>query len=471
MNDRNRDILKFPRHIGFLSLAFAASLGTGCAVNQSPGNGTCLHLNEATTGAAYWLYLPEGYNDPPPKGEPRPLHPLVMTFHGLKPFDNEHSQIREWQQEADRYGFVVCAPSLHVPAFSSPLPLEDPDNVRLKRDEGAILAIMDELYRTVDVDPTKVLSTSWSYGGYVAHYMANRYPERFSCIGVRQSNFCEKLLDVNNVPAYRDHPVAVFFTENDFAICRRESQEAAKWYVRQGFDLTYAVFEKKGHERTPGVAAEFFARTCGAEAKTPPIELAQMQVKILPVRANAAHQGGDGSTGSARDVGNKQGPEGRFTGISGQSANPGSRMVTPKRVPATKGMGSVQKRSATSGRAALHVRPVPMDKSTPLGDTGSSGQARENSPEDTGGIRIRVSATVGVAPMSVWYSAIVPKQLNAGSNVVWTDNGATISKGFNGQRVFREPGRHELIARITGADGQQYQVSRSITVMRRNAKN
>ena len=246
-----------------VAIGLTGTLGSGCAVGQRPGTGKCVQLHEATTRAPYWLYLPVGYDDPTPPGEPRPKRPLVMTFHGMKPFDNDNRQIREWQQEADRYGFVVCAPALHVADLFGPLPLQNPSHPSLRRDERAVIAIMDELYRTVDIDPNRVLATSWSYGGYVAHYMANRYPERFSCIVAKQSNFSAALLESKNVPRYRDHKVAVFYTENDFAICKAESRQAVEWYARHGFELTHAVFEKKGHERTPGVAAEFFARTCG----------------------------------------------------------------------------------------------------------------------------------------------------------------------------------------------------------------
>ncbi len=255
-------------------------LVSGCIVGQAPGRGRCVHLREASSGAPYWLYFPQGYDDPAPAGTVKSRRPLVMTFHGMKPFDSSGSQIREWQQEADRYGFVVCAPRLLVADVTGPLPLSNPNHPSLKHDERNIVAIMDELYRTTDIDPNHVLSTSWSYGGYVAHYMANRYPERFSCIAVKQSNFNENILDPSTVPRYRDRKVAIYYTENDFAICRRESRRAADWYARQGFDLTSGVFEKKGHERTPSVAAEFFARTCGVEARTPPRELAELQIKL-----------------------------------------------------------------------------------------------------------------------------------------------------------------------------------------------
>ena len=34
--------------------------------------------------------------------------------HGLRPYDDANPQIREWQQEADRYNFIVVAPELRT---------------------------------------------------------------------------------------------------------------------------------------------------------------------------------------------------------------------------------------------------------------------------------------------------------------------------------------------------------------------
>ncbi len=329
-----QEYVRFLCMIGGLGAVMVSA--TGCIVGQRPGKGECLFLRESSTRAAYWLYLPEGYGQKNPKTGEKEPHPLVVTLHGLKPFDDDNRQIREWQQEADRYGFVVVAPSLAVPTLFSPLPLKNPDNTSLKKDEQRILSIMDEVYRTVDVDPNRALVTCWSYGGYVAHYMMNRHPERFSCLVVKQSNFNEDLLDPMRVPEYRDRKVAVYFTENDFAICRRESRLAAEWYAKHGFDLTYAVFQEKGHERTPSVAAEFFARQLGVTAKTPPEELSQLQVKIIDVPG-------------ARSM----------TGVTdGTNEVSSSRGVPTWSPTGTRADWSTRR----SKRAALRSQPVPADK-------------------------------------------------------------------------------------------------------------
>jgi len=437
-----------------------------------------VRLHEASTGAPYWLYLPAGYEDAPTQGGSPKRYPLVMTFHGMKPFDNDHSQIREWQQEADRYGFVVCAPELLVSDLMGPLPLNRADHPSLQRDERAVIAVMDELYRTTNVDPNRVLATSWSYGGYIAHYMANRYPERFSCLAVRQSNFNADILDESTVPRYRDHKVGIFFTENDFAVCRRESSAAAEWYARHGFDLTHAVFEKKGHERTPGIAAEFFARTIGVEPKTPPEELATMQVLATP-RAPFVQASSSASTTT------NQVPAADFLGNDGANEpvevavaqRPGGSLDRP---PGTAARQEPRPPATTAGREThpsggnapgTSTRGVPL-QSRPVADARlfdppSTRLVRPPSEEVSSPVRIRASSTIGVAPLLVSYSVVAPAALARGASALWLANGEPISNGLNGQRYFRHPGDHRLEVLLTAADGTEYRSTRTITVIER----
>jgi hypothetical protein len=146
-------------------------------------------------------------------------------------------------------------------------------------DEAATMAILDDIFRKTDADPNRVLSTSWSAGGYLAHYMVNRHPERFSCIAVRQSNFSPMIMDSRQTVDYSDMTVAVFYTENDFQACRKESEAALKWYRRCGFkNVQGGVFRGMGHERTPEAAAAVFAKTCGLTAKTQPTRLARLEL-------------------------------------------------------------------------------------------------------------------------------------------------------------------------------------------------
>jgi hypothetical protein len=251
--------------------------GVGCAVPQPPGKGKLDLLREKTTRREYWLYLPEEYMAQIKRNkDQKPVHPrtdnglwpLVVSFHGMKPFDNCLPQALEWQQEADRYGYIMIAPQLNT----SDITMEFPLNHLwwyVKEDEQRSLAIIHEVLTNLPADRTRVLSTSWSSGGYMAHYMMNRHPDVFSCLAVRQSNFSKAILDPAQVPKYRNKPVGVFWTQNDFAVCQTESRQAVEWYRLNRFtNLSWGVFGGLGHERTPQTAAAMFAMSCDLRPRT-----------------------------------------------------------------------------------------------------------------------------------------------------------------------------------------------------------
>lgn len=244
----------------------------GCVVPQPGGLGHYARIQEPGTHAWYHLYLPADYvnkNGQHANAESKKW-PLVMTFHGMKPYDAARSQEREWEQQADIYGYIVCAPELHTCDSFIEYPLTTEHGYVLE-DRRNVLAIMDHIFATTDADPARVLSTSWSCGGYLAHYFANRFPDRFSCLATRLSNFSAKLMAEDTVPLYRDRmPVAVFIGDGDFPACKRESQEAAAWYNARGFrDVRAMMIDNMGHRRIPQTAAAFFAEQMGIQPLHP----------------------------------------------------------------------------------------------------------------------------------------------------------------------------------------------------------
>lgn len=253
-------------------MVLGLSFGAGCAVPQPRGEGLYQYVKEPTTGAGYHLYLPADYvknNGRHPNAKVK-RWPLVMTFHGMKPYDNALPQEREWEKEADIYGYIVCAPELSTSDSFMEYPLTKEHSYVLE-DKRNVLAIMDHVFATTLADPKKVLSTSWSCGGYLAHYFPNRFPERFSCIATRLSNFSSKLLIEETVPRYRDKvPVAVFIGDGDFPACKSESEEAVAWYTARGFRVVRGkMIDNMGHSRIPQTAAAFFAEHIGVEPLHP----------------------------------------------------------------------------------------------------------------------------------------------------------------------------------------------------------
>lgn len=256
-----------------LSVAFIGiSLHAGCAVPQPRGLGQYARVQEPSTRAWYHLYLPVDYvKSKGADSNPQPQKwPLVMTLHGMKPYDNARPQEREWEQQADIYGYIVCAPELETCDSFMEFPLTREHQYVLE-DKRNVIAIMDHVFATTAADPQRVLATSWSSGGYLAHYLTNRFPDRFACLATRLSNFSAKLMVEDTVPQYRERmPVAIFMGDGDFPACKRESQEATAWYQAREFRIVRAsMVDNMGHQRIPQTAAAFFAEQLGIEPLHP----------------------------------------------------------------------------------------------------------------------------------------------------------------------------------------------------------
>ena len=137
----------------------------------------------------------------------------------------------------------------------------------------------------------------------MAHYFANRFPTRFSCIATRLSNFCPDLLLESNIPLYRDNPVAMFIGDGDFPKCKSESEQAVAWYKGHGFaKVEGKTIDNMGHRRIPQCAAAFFAESLGIEPLHPDCAaatLAQVRMRdyqpaATMIAANSQRQGPSG---------------------------------------------------------------------------------------------------------------------------------------------------------------------------------
>ncbi len=459
----------------------------GCVVGQPPGNGQLLYLTEAKTGNGYYLYLPEDYVQSEGLRPPDKKWPIVVSFHGMRPFDSAGAQAREWQQEADRYGFVILAPNTRISDLLGELPLRRV-SASLKRDEEGVLAILDELYEKLDVDPNHVLTTSWSMGGYLAHYMINRHPDRFSCLAVRQSNFSVDILDADQVPKYLGSKVAVFYTKNDLGIVRSESQQAIAWYAQNGFDTTSGIVEGLGHERTPQTAAAFFAKTCGAVAKTPPMELSRIRMTPVPAARTA----------SAAETLRKKAPiksrsqqKTNKSGTTGHLAPPNtpSHQLADARKPNLEALPAADqnrrsnstpkgnnrgtppvKKALTTIRSApnrpIPVRPLPAPQSTAAQErtTGFDPKRRVAILQPLG---LRLSAHIGFSPMLLSYTVQIPTEMRKDADISWIDNGEPMSVGISGQKTLIEPGQHKVEVLVVTREHQEYRAGGIVTVLER----
>jgi len=464
-------------------------LQSGCAVPQKRGKGLCTHQVEPETRTGYWLYLPEDYIKTDGKHPDRGGWPMVVTFHGLKPYDNAGPQIREWQQEADRFGFIVIAPELRTcDSLTMQFPLRDPRLPYVQKDERAILAIMDEVCRLTNADPAHVLSTSFSSGGYIAHYMVNRYPERFSCLAVRGSNFSEEMLNPTQVPKYRDMKVGIFFGENDFKVCRKESVRAVEWYKRRRFDVVARKVKGLGHQRTPQTAAMLFASTVGIKPKTPP-KLSQMVMMdvtddltkhIRPRPANRrlppqrGSRYGSGRTSPRDSSGYKpteiiKNPK-PIVPPAKRTTRKNPTQVTPKR-PISRTSSTIYQspsKPSTPKRPILqpYTMYYPPAQRSMMRKSDNFIPIRERIMPTAIPARIRLNGSKeGQVPMMVSMSVEMPPKLFEGASILWTDNNKPISTNtFNASSILRRPGKHVIQAHIITADDRQIVLSETIKV-------
>lgn len=464
----------------------------GCAVPQKPGNGRVSREVEPTTQTAYYLYLPEDYVANNGRHPQKERWPVVVTFHGLKPYDNAGPQIREWQEEADRYGFIVVAPDLRTcDSLTMQLPLRDPTLWYVRKDEQAVMAILDEVFRRTNADPERVLATSFSSGGYVAHYLVNRYPERFSCIAVRGSNFSEAMLNPTQIPRYRDMPVGIFWGENDIKICRDESEKAVRWYRQHHFNVQAKYVAGLGHERRPQVAAAFFAETINVLPKTAPATstlvmkdysegpLGPQLVRERPERTSPYQVRTPQPTPSGRAPDRLDADKGNSLVFNNPPARvpsgepPAEPTVLTPREPIRSTPSTVRPtpRQEPTPRRIIRqpysVTPPEPAPRTPARTLEQPVPNREQIAPPEIPARLRVHGDpVGVAPMWVNLSVEIPDNLREGSQIIWTNNNTQMGKGsFKAQGLLRDPGEHEIKAVIITPDDREIILKQIIKVL------
>jgi len=337
-----------------------------------------------------------------------------------------------------------------------------------------------------------VLTTSFSCGGYLAHYFINRHPERFSCLAVRGSNFSRGLLSATQISKYRDAKIGIFFGENDFKACRDESMEAIEWYRRHNFNVEARKVGGLGHERKPQLAAALFARTIGLTPKTPP-ELGQLVMMDIPATnyppisrrplppsepirtypsryptaVNApvlssqeprksdqdilfSRSGAQATTPLRQQPGRVAAPgESYYRPVSPIQSTP-QRSATPKR--------PIRQPYATGRLPTLRTEKRQLSVEVPI-------REQADYTPITAQILIQ-SDTAGRAPLWINMSVYIPPTLREGASVLWTDNSVPIgNNGFELQTVLREPGEHMITAHVLTADDRTIAAHQIVTVL------
>jgi hypothetical protein len=243
----------------------------------------------------------------------------------------------------------------------------------------------------------------------------------------------------------------ILSTELDIPICKQESREAITWYESHGYKkLAWVYLNKLGHERTPDMAADFFARVCGAQPARPPEVLFQRQA----IDGNAS-----GLALLAGDM-NRLQEEAESSSPAEASANAAARQATlTQRRPVllattagAKGAGTEAGRAPEAQRTGpptpkRGVQPdAPVPASTPIG--------------------ISVSSAIGFAPLLLVYGAECPTDWYRTADFTWLLNGTKIGRGVNGQKTIVEPGDYTLELAVVTDKGVEHRATRQIRVLK-----
>jgi hypothetical protein len=126
-----------------------------------------------------------------------------------------------------------------------------------------------------------------------------------------------------------------------------------------------------------------------------------------------------------------------------------------------------------TGNVELRTRPLAPRK-TPAPNIANYFREPISQEEDTSGqslvdspVKVKLSSSIGIVPLVVSYSAALPDELRSRAYYLWTDNGAPVSNGSNGQVLLTAPGEHDFTVFVTTDCGEQYSANRRVTVLER----
>ena len=258
-----RRLLQLFCGVALLCLAGCGYL-QGLEGDRMPGpRGQIFYKTCPATGRNYWVYLPEHYDKDR-------SYPLVVSLHGMKPYDVARYHVEMWNRFADQHLFIILAPELRSSDSLGQFPLRSFGAVELA-DVQHVLACMDEVVKDRNADPKAIMLSSWNMGGYLAHYIAAAEGDRFAAFAPLQSNFSGTVLDPAKARQWVSHmQIMVFYGTITLPVVTNESKAAVGWWTQVGYNVTVKTADV-GNERHPELAAEFFEKVLAANAaaKTP----------------------------------------------------------------------------------------------------------------------------------------------------------------------------------------------------------
>jgi predicted peptidase len=216
--------------LGLLALVF--SFSTVAQAEQKPAPGKQVEQQfvdskDKSLKIGYLLFLPKEVSQQ--KGK----RPLILFLHGSGERGNDnlplvavHGPPMIAKKNAD-FPFVVVSPQC---------PSEQ------RWDSKVLLALLNDVIASHDVDPQRIYLTGLSMGGYGSWMLAAAAPNRFAAIvpicGGGNPEDAGKLKSL---------PIWVFHGAKDSAVSLKKSEEMVAALKKVGSDVKFTVYPNAGH--------------------------------------------------------------------------------------------------------------------------------------------------------------------------------------------------------------------------------
>ncbi|MEO8383261.1 MAG: PHB depolymerase family esterase [Acidobacteriota bacterium] len=122
----------------------------------------------------YIVYVPKSYDRAKPT-------PLVISLHGAAGWPRQQMELSEWNELADREGFMVVYPSGTTGGGPRVWRMGGAGG---KRDVQFISDLIDELQKTYSIDPRRIYANGMSNGGGMSFILSCRLSDRIAAVGL-----------------------------------------------------------------------------------------------------------------------------------------------------------------------------------------------------------------------------------------------------------------------------------------------
>jgi len=198
------------------------------AADEQSGQQAKAFEKQITVKLNYLLFLPEGYSNDTDK-----KWPLMLFLHGAGERGSDVNKVKvhgppKVVEKKKEFPFIVVSPQCPSDSWWRPYEL---------------VALLDDVQKSLRVDPDRIYLTGLSMGGYGTWELASQYPQRFAAI----APICGGG-NPAQVRRLRDLPIWVFHGDADRVVPVARSDEMVEALKKAGADVKYTRYEGIDHD-------------------------------------------------------------------------------------------------------------------------------------------------------------------------------------------------------------------------------